>query len=132
MHKEFYSDFLQLNNNTNPLEAGGDSYNKLLWRFQSFKTAKRKNGKQGPTGPDNKYLNTFKLKTKLCRKAKKVNEDDVQWKVTMKSKDLRALCRSNFNDIIDIQDTTTFVTEFVENGLFEDIKDLMEKNALEH
>jgi hypothetical protein len=56
----------------------------------------------------------------------------VKWKTGENSKDLRTLCRSEFDNIVDVQNAATFVADFAGNGLFDDIKDLVEENALEH
>lgn len=61
-----------------------------------------------------------------------MNDEDVKWKTGKNSKELRSLCKSQFDNIVDVQNAATFVTDFLANGLFDDIKDLVEENALEH
>ncbi|WP_105172066.1 hypothetical protein [Pseudoalteromonas sp. T1lg24] len=125
IHKEFYSDYLELKNDNDDVGENPDLA-KIMWRFQEFDTKKvnKKSTAKSIKGPDIAYLkSTFKLHNYLCASAKSANEDEILNKTGLTKKALKASCNSSFYNIVDVNDTMSFIEEFVNNGLFEDIGD---------
>ena len=61
----------------------------------------------------------------MCTSAKGADADEIAIKTNQTKKELKDSCNKGFYNIVDVNDTMSFIEEFVKNGLFEDIGDFV-------
>ena len=121
LHKEFFSDFMRIKMTSPP---------ELLWRFQDFITPLPKGAPASTKrihGPDAKELLT--IRDNLCETPSGLlNEivEDATKNAVPTTQALKSACKSEFTDIVALQNAKTIARKYIQSGLFDDIKELVE------
>ncbi|TRY14853.1 hypothetical protein [Shewanella hanedai] len=117
IHKEFFSDFLELESEDKP------SFQKLSWRFQQFVSQDKKH-----KGPKTTDLKKIKLDERLC-KVPAAAKNDVKKKTGKEHVAHTETCESLFYSMVSVQNTKAIMKDFLDNNLLEGMEDLI--NAVE-
>lgn len=117
IHKEFFSDFLELESEDEP------SLQKLSWRFQQFVSQDKKY-----KGPKTTDLKKIKLDERLC-KVPAAAKSDVKKKTDNEHVAHTKTCESLFYSMVGVQNTKAIMKDFLDNNLLEGMEDLI--NAVE-
>ncbi|WP_153916574.1 hypothetical protein [Shewanella sp. TC10] len=125
MHKEYFSDFARSKQDLTVAPKI-----KIAWRFQDYITSPPKKAKgeaaKSKCGPDAKAIAGVKDELCVTPQGIPVNLIKVFTEGRLSSAALQAACQSEYSSITMLQNSKSIARSFIQNGLFDDIKDLVE------
>ncbi|GAB59529.1 hypothetical protein RNAN_2535 [Rheinheimera nanhaiensis E407-8] len=114
LHKEFFSDVVQAN------DTKRDILVDMSWRFHSFVSKDKRT--RGPKSSDMRWV-----KNRLCKMPNSLGADGASWLEDLTGKKPGALERDcNSGSDVQVQHARAVVNDFIRNGLFGDVGELLE------